>query len=102
MYGCCVTCPWIILEDTAGKSTVVKGVSGVMTVRFKNELQRNITIKLGYVVVPVLWCTGDDWADYYVQLCQCENFQVEEPAVPPTGMLQECWEQHRGALAYCI
>jgi len=31
-----------------GKSTVVKSISGVQTVRFKNELVRNITIKLGY------------------------------------------------------
>ncbi|XP_055850038.1 histone-lysine N-methyltransferase Su(var)3-9 isoform X1 [Episyrphus balteatus] len=29
-----------------GKSTVVKALSGVQTVRFKNELERNITIKL--------------------------------------------------------
>ncbi|KAF8750451.1 Translation initiation factor [Rhizoctonia solani] len=29
-----------------GKSTVVKAISGVMTVRFKNELERNITINL--------------------------------------------------------
>ncbi|KAG5651314.1 hypothetical protein H0H81_009115 [Sphagnurus paluster] len=32
-----------------GKSTVVKAISGVMTVRFKNELVRNITIKLGSI-----------------------------------------------------
>lgn len=31
-----------------GKSTVVKAISGVHTVRFKHELERNITIKLGY------------------------------------------------------
>ena len=31
-----------------GKSTVEKAVSGVQTVRFQNELERNITIKLGY------------------------------------------------------
>merc|ERR1712110_310508 len=31
-----------------GKSTVVKAISTVQTVRFKNELERNITIKLGY------------------------------------------------------
>lgn len=31
-----------------GKSTVVKAISGVQTVRFKDELERNITIKLGY------------------------------------------------------
>ncbi|KAH8110792.1 translation initiation factor eIF2 gamma subunit [Phellopilus nigrolimitatus] len=30
------------------KSAVVKAISGVMIVRFKNELVRNITIKLGY------------------------------------------------------
>jgi len=31
-----------------GKSTVVKSLSGVTTQRFKSELQRNQTIKLGY------------------------------------------------------
>merc|ERR1719411_2341695 len=31
-----------------GKSTVVKALSTVKTVRFKSELERNITIKLGY------------------------------------------------------
>ena len=31
-----------------GKSTVVKAISGVNTVRTKPELERNITIKLGY------------------------------------------------------
>ncbi|MEE6485875.1 hypothetical protein FKM82_014439 [Ascaphus truei] len=31
-----------------GKSTVVRAISGVHTVRFKNKLERNITIKLGY------------------------------------------------------
>jgi translation initiation factor 2 gamma subunit (eIF-2gamma) len=34
-----------------GKSTVVKAISGVTTVRHKNELERNITIKLGYLNV---------------------------------------------------
>lgn len=41
-----------------GKSTVVKAISGVHTVRFKNELERNITIKLGYAnakVHSMLW-----------------------------------------------
>jgi translation initiation factor 2 gamma subunit (eIF-2gamma) len=36
-----------------GKSTVVKAISGVTTVRFKNELVRNITIKLGYANAKV-------------------------------------------------
>jgi translation initiation factor 2 subunit 3 len=36
-----------------GKSTVVKAISGVHTVRFKNEKERNITIKLGYANAKV-------------------------------------------------
>jgi ABC-type cobalamin/Fe3+-siderophores transport system ATPase subunit len=36
-----------------GKSTVVKSISGVQTVRFKNEIERNITIKLGYANAKV-------------------------------------------------
>lgn len=41
-----------------GKSTVVKAISGVQTVRFKNELERNITIKLGYANAKVVITTG--------------------------------------------
>ncbi|CAO1392447.1 unnamed protein product [Diamesa serratosioi] len=39
-----------------GKSTVVKAVSSVQTVRFKNELERNITIKLGYANAKIYKC----------------------------------------------
>ncbi|KAA1070209.1 hypothetical protein PGT21_003670 [Puccinia graminis f. sp. tritici] len=39
-----------------GKSTVVKAISGVHTVRFKNELERNITIKLGYANAKIYKC----------------------------------------------
>jgi translation initiation factor 2 subunit 3 len=42
-----------------GKSTVVKAISGVRTVRFKNELERNITIKLGYANAKI-YKTNDD------------------------------------------
>ena len=42
-----------------GKSTVVKAISGVQTVRFKNELQRNITIKLGYANAKIYKCDYD-------------------------------------------
>ncbi|XP_073016895.1 eukaryotic translation initiation factor 2 subunit gamma-like [Primulina eburnea] len=42
-----------------GKSTVVKSVSGVQTVRFKNELERNITIKLGYANAKIYKCEDD-------------------------------------------
>lgn len=40
-----------------GKSTVVKAISGVQTVRFKPELERNITIKLGYANAKLYKCT---------------------------------------------
>merc|ERR1711865_731754 len=39
-----------------GKSTVVKGISSVQTVRFKSELERNITIKLGYANAKIYRC----------------------------------------------
>jgi translation initiation factor 2 subunit 3 len=42
-----------------GKSTVVKAISGVQTVRFKNELIRNITIKLGYANAKIYKCDGE-------------------------------------------
>ena len=35
------------------QSQTVKAISGVHTVRFKNELERNITIKLGYANAKV-------------------------------------------------
>jgi len=42
-----------------GKSTVVKSISGVRTVRFKNELVRNITIKLGYANAKLYKCSNE-------------------------------------------
>jgi translation initiation factor 2 subunit 3 len=39
-----------------GKSTLVRAISGVQTVRFKDELQRNITIKLGYANAKIFKC----------------------------------------------
>ncbi|GAA6016439.1 hypothetical protein JCM10207_003862 [Rhodosporidiobolus poonsookiae] len=39
-----------------GKSQTVKAISGVHTVRFKNELERNITIKLGYANAKIYQC----------------------------------------------
>ncbi len=41
-----------------GKSTVVKAISGVQTVRFTNELERNITIKLGYANAKIFKCSN--------------------------------------------
>lgn len=42
-----------------GKSTVVKALTGVLTVRFKNEKERNITIKLGYANAKIFKCDSD-------------------------------------------
>ncbi|CAA7032044.1 unnamed protein product [Microthlaspi erraticum] len=42
-----------------GKSTVVKAITTVQTVRFKNELERNITIKLGYANAKIYKCEDD-------------------------------------------
>lgn len=42
-----------------GKSTVVKAISGVQTVRFKTELERNITIKLGYANAKIFKCDNE-------------------------------------------
>ncbi|KAI9278954.1 eukaryotic translation initiation factor 2 subunit 3 [Phascolomyces articulosus] len=43
-----------------GKSTVVKAISGVQTVRFKNEMERNITIKLGYANAKIYKCRNSE------------------------------------------
>ncbi|KNH05730.1 eukaryotic translation initiation factor 2 gamma [Perkinsela sp. CCAP 1560/4] len=43
-----------------GKSTVVKSISGVKTVRFKSELVQNITIKLGYANAKIFKCTNPE------------------------------------------
>jgi translation initiation factor 2 subunit 3 len=39
-----------------GKSTVVKAISGVDPIRFTEEMQRNITIKLGYANAKIYKC----------------------------------------------
>lgn len=38
---------------------MVKALSGVQTVRFKNELERNITIKLGYANAKIFKCDNE-------------------------------------------
>ncbi|EUD65780.1 eukaryotic translation initiation factor 2 subunit 3, X-linked [Plasmodium inui San Antonio 1] len=43
-----------------GKSTLVHAISGVHTVRFKHEKERNITIKLGYANAKIYKCTNPD------------------------------------------
>lgn len=41
-----------------GKSTIVQAISGISTIKFKAELERNITIKLGYANAKIYKCQG--------------------------------------------
>ncbi|KAJ2778570.1 eukaryotic translation initiation factor 2 subunit gamma [Coemansia javaensis] len=43
-----------------GKSTLVKALSGVTTTRFRDELERNITIKLGYANAKIYKCDNEE------------------------------------------
>ncbi|WFD23521.1 eukaryotic translation initiation factor 2 subunit gamma [Malassezia equina] len=67
-----------------GKSTVVKAISGVQTVRFKNELVRNITIKLGYANAKIYKCQ-----DHKCPRPQCyhsyPSSKEEHPPCPVPG-----------------
>ena len=73
-----------------GKSTVVKAISGVMTVRFKNELVRNITIKLGYANAKV--CRARIALLYPGILTQrSQIYKCENEACPRPG----CYRSYR-------
>nr|UXY86939.1 eukaryotic translation initiation factor gamma SU [Cryptomonas paramecium] len=39
-----------------GKSTIVHSITGVQTIKFKKEFERNITIKLGYANAKIFKC----------------------------------------------
>lgn len=41
-----------------GKSTIVRAISGISTIKFKAELERNITIKLGYANAKIYKCVS--------------------------------------------
>lgn len=57
-----------------GKSTLVKALSGIKTVRFKSELERNITIKLGYANCKIYECSKCPRPiKYQVGSTQCKN-----------------------------
>lgn len=43
-----------------GKSTLVKMISGVSTIKYKSELERNITIKLGYANAKIYECSAQE------------------------------------------
>ena len=65
---------------------MVKAISGVMTVRFKNELVRNITIKLGYANAKVrLPFSAYMYTRAVVSIL---DLQMRERSMPKTRELQ--------------
>ncbi|KAH0709431.1 hypothetical protein KY284_010858 [Solanum tuberosum] len=42
-----------------GKTTLVRAISGIQTTRFKCELERNITVKLGYANAKIYKCEDE-------------------------------------------
>ncbi len=58
-----------------GKSTVVKALTGVLTVRFKNEKERNITIKLGYANAKVNHFVSEIYSFFSLIQLSITNFR---------------------------
>merc|ERR1711939_642867 len=71
-----------------GKSTVVKAISGVQTVRFKNELERNITIKLGYANAKIYKCTNPECPRPSCYKSCGSNTQDEPPCPHCSGNME--------------
>ena len=65
-----------------GKSTVVKAISGVETVRFRQEKVRNITIRLGYANAKIYKCSKCPAPDCYKSYCSSKN---DSPKCPNDG-----------------
>merc|ERR1719410_2563293 len=87
-----------------GKSTVVKAISGVQTVRFKTELERNITIKLGYAnakiykgdPLPLKGMENDDKNNNEEEEKEKEEDDTENEAEVPVNTEQQQEEQLGG------
>jgi len=85
-----------------GKSTVVKAISGVQTVRFKNELVRNITIKLGYAnakiykgdPLPPTTKTDDSEAKEETTTQQKGGFYTSRGSAHPDSFIDEDTKIH--------
>lgn len=69
-----------------GKSTVVKAITGVQTVRFKTELERNITIKLGYANAKIFKCDNS-------QCARPGNYQSFGSKAPAKPTCKQCGSQ---------
>ncbi|KAI5168312.1 translation initiation factor 2 subunit 3 [Pancytospora epiphaga] len=56
-----------------GKSTIVRCISGTNTIKYKSELERNITIKLGYANAKIYKCECERPECYTTSLKNCSK-----------------------------
>lgn len=64
-----------------GKSTIVQCISGVSTIRYKAELERNITIKLGYANAKIYCCECERPGCYSVVSGACAKCKSDKRLV---------------------
>lgn len=64
-----------------GKTTIVKCVSGINTIKHKSELERNITIKLGYANAKIYACECERPQKYSTNDKFCEKCKAEKTLV---------------------
>lgn len=62
-----------------GKSTIVRSISGIHTIKFKSERERNITIKLGYANAKIYKCDTCPRPDCYSSLGSSSPFTMSCP-----------------------
>lgn len=68
-----------------GKSTVVRSISGIHTIKFKSERERNITIKLGYANAKIYKCNRCPRPDCYSSLRSDSPFSISCPQLKCEG-----------------
>lgn len=56
-----------------GKTTIVQCISGNSTIRYKTELEKNITIKLGYANAKIYACACDRPVCYSTRTGKCQS-----------------------------
>lgn len=60
-----------------GKSTIVQCISGTSTIKYKAELEKNITIKLGYANAKIYSCECDRPSCYSTKPGKCSKCNKE-------------------------
>lgn len=64
-----------------GKTTIVQCISGMSTIRYRAELERNITIKLGYANAKIFECACPRPQRYSVASGSCKACQKQKRLV---------------------